>query len=114
MKYYYEKPSEWIGAGEIYICSHPRYNRCTLFRNGDRGIAIIQERFDEKTKVRWWSSVDPWLSGDIYFSPGFREFFEKHAAPADENGLYPTFPVRKIMWELRIKPLRKEYWEEEI
>ena len=114
MKYYYEKPEEWVGAGETYVCNHPFYNRCTLFRNGIRGVAVIQERFNEKTKARWWGPVEPWLSGDIYLNSGFPDFFEKTATEPDENGLYPTITVRKVMWKLRMKPLRKEYWEEEI
>ena len=114
MKYYYKKPNEWIGAGEVYICNHPLYNRCTLFRIGIRGIAIIQEKFDEKTKVRWWGPIEPWLAGDIYFSDKFREFFEANALGPDDHGLYPTFTVRQIMWKLRMKPLRKEFWEEDI
>ena len=114
MKYYYERPEEWIGAGETYICNHPRYNRCTLFRDGERGLAVIQERFNEKTKARWWGPLEPWLAGDIYFSDGFHAVFDEYAAEADLVGLYPTIPVRKIMWKLRMKPLRREYWEEEI
>lgn len=114
MKYYYKKSDEWVGAGETYICNHPRYNRCTLFRNGGRGFAVIQEKFNEKTKARWWGPLEPWLAGDIYFSAGFHELFEKTAAEPDENGLYPTVTVREIMWKLRMKPLRREYWEEAI
>ena len=114
MKYYYEKPENWIGAGENYICNHPRYNRCTLFRDGKRGLCVVRERFDEKTKAQWYGPLEPWLAGDIYFSPGFCEFFEEYAAEPDENGLYPTVTARKIMWKLRMKPLKKEYWEEEL
>ena len=114
MKYYYEKPSEWVGAGKIYSCNHPLYNRCTLYLKGTKGLAVIQERYNEKTKVRWWSSVDPWLAGDIYFSESFDEFFEENAGEPDENGLYPTVTIRKIMWALRMKPLRKERWENDI
>ena len=114
MKYYYEKPKEWIGAGKIYICNHPRYNRCTLFKDGELGLAVIQERFDEKRKTRWWGSIEPWIAGDIYLNSDFQEFFEENAAPANERGLYPTFTLRKIMWALRMKPLRKEYWEEDL
>lgn len=112
MKYYYEKPSEWVSAGEVYRCEHPLYNRCTLFQNGSKGLAVIQERFNEKTKTRWWGSIDPWLAGDIFLCDGFKDYFEQNAKDPDENGLYPTVQIRKIMWALRMKPLRKEYWEE--
>ena len=114
MKYYYEKPDEWVAAGETYICDHPRYNLCTLFRNGKKGLAVVQERYNEKTKARWWSSIDPWLAGELFLQPDFPDIFEKYAEEASDNGLYPTVTVRKLMWALRVKPLRKEYWEEDI
>ena len=112
MKYFYKRPDKWIGVGILYRCDHPMYNSCTLFKIEERGLAIIQERFNEKTKARWWSAVDPWLASDIYFSPGFRDLFDKYAGMTDKNGLYPTIQVRKAMWELRLKPLKKEFWEE--
>lgn len=114
MKYYYQKPKEWVGAGETYICNHPLYNYCTLFRNGKIGLAIVQERFNEKTKFRWWGTIDPWLAGDIYFNKNFRDVFLKNASECDENDIYPTLTVRKIMWMLRMKPLKKEVWEESL
>ena len=47
MRYHYEKPSVYLSMyGEIYICEHPVYDRCTLFRIGDKGLAVIQQRFD--------------------------------------------------------------------
>ena len=114
MKYYYEKPSEWVSAGKVYACDHPLYNRCTLYLEDERGLAVIQERYNENTKARWWSAVDPWLAGEIYFSNNFHDYFEQAAGEPDENGLYPTVTVRKIMWALRMKPLKKELWENEI
>ncbi len=114
MKYYYEKHENWIGAGEIYSCNHPIYNRCTLFREGDLGIAVVQEHFDISRKIRWWGSLEPWIAGDIYCNPRFDMFFRENATKPDKNGLYPTFTVRKIMWALRMKPLKREFWEEEL
>ena len=114
MKYYYEKPEKWVGAGKVYSCDHPLYNQCTLFQsnNGEVGLAVIQEKYNKKTKARWWSSIEPWLAGDIYLNKGFEMYFIDHAKKADSNGLYPTIPVRQIMWALRMKPLRKEPWED--
>lgn len=112
MKYYYEKPENWVGAGVVYICNHPLYNRCTLFIDGKMGLAIVQEHFNSTTKTRWWGTIDPWLAGDLYFHTGFHDFFIIHAGEKDENGLYPTVTIRQIMWALRMKPLKKEYWEE--
>ena len=114
MKYYYEKPSDWISAGVIFKCDHPLFNRCTLFQNGSKGICVVQERYNEKTKVRWLDCIDPWLAGDIYMNENFSDFLNKHATEKDTNGLYPVVSVRKLMWALRMKPLKKEYWEENI
>ena len=111
MKYYYEKPERWSGAGETYICDHVLFNRCTLIKRGGKGIILIQERYNEKTKARWWGTVDPWLSYDICAHENFPKFFNENASSPDENGIYPIFPVRKIMWSLRMKPLRQEKWE---
>lgn len=112
MKYYYEKPEEWVGAGETYICDHPRYNQCTLFRAGPVGLAIIQEKYNVRAKARYWTTVDPWLAGDIFLNEKFEGYFVDHAQESNEKGLFPTVTVRKLMWALRMKPLRKEEWEE--
>jgi hypothetical protein len=111
MKYYYQKRENWISAGRAYQCDHPMYSRCTLFQNGSRGLAIIQEKFNPIKKTRQWSSVEPWIAGDIYLNPGFKAYFNAHATEADENNLYPTVKLRTIMWALRMKPLKKEFWE---
>ena len=81
---------------------------------GGAGLAVVQKRFDQKTKTIQYGPVDWWLANDIYLSEGFAEYFMRHASPADKNGLYPTVSVRKIMWALRMKPLRKEFWEKDI
>lgn len=60
--------------GTIYICDHPIYNKYTLYRIGDKGLAVIQQRFDEDEKITWWSEIDPWLTDNIYLSPKFKHF----------------------------------------
>lgn len=46
MRYHYEKPEIYVSNyGETYICDHPVYDRCTLFKSGDKGLAVIQQRF---------------------------------------------------------------------
>lgn len=111
MRYHLEKPCiELVGYGERYVCDHPVYNICTLFRIGNRGLAVVQQRFDPLRKQTYWDCVDPWICGIIYVHSKFRDIFDSHA-DIPKNGIYPTVPVRKIMWELRIKPLPKERWE---
>lgn len=111
MRYHYDKPKHYFSMyGKTHICDHPAYDRCTLFEIGDKGLAIIQQRFEPETKSTYWSEVDPWLTDDIYLHPQFKEFFDKRAGVATD-GLYPTVTVRQIMWALKMKPLPKERWE---
>ena len=111
MRYHQEKPAYYVQMyGETYICNHPVYNRCTLFKIDNRGLAVIQQRYDPETKKIWWAEIEPWIVDSIYLSPGFLEFFQSRAG-ACMDGLYPTVTVRQIMWALRMKPLPKERWE---
>ena len=51
MRYHYEKPTIYLSMyGKRYICNHPVYDSCTLFEIGDKGLAVIQQRYDAETK----------------------------------------------------------------
>lgn len=111
MRYHYERPSTYISMyGSIHSCNHPVYDICTLFLIDNRGLAVIQQRFDESTKSTTWGEIDPWLTDTLYLHPKFKEFFDKRAGEC-VNGLYPTVTIRQIMWALKIKPIPKERWE---
>lgn len=111
MRYHFEKPEFYTSQyGEIYTCDHPVYSRCTLYRIGQNGLAVIQQRFDEATKTTWWGEIDAWVTDAIYLHPGFRQLFGERSGPGTE-GLFPTVTVRQIMWALKMKPLPKQYWE---
>lgn len=97
--------------GRIYICDHPLYDACTLFEFGEKGIAVIQQRFDPKTKHTWWGPIDDQLRDDIYLTPAFEEFCIENASVKDVNGLYFTIPVRRLMHAIGMKPLNKQEWE---
>ena len=92
--------------GEIYICDHPVYSRCTLYQIDKKGLAVIQQRYDPKTKHTWWSEIDPWLTDQLYLHPKFKEFFDTRSGPC-RNGSYPTVTIRKIMWSLKMKPIKR-------
>lgn len=96
--------------GSTYECDHPVYNRCTLFEFDNRGLAIIQQRFDKDSKKTWWGEIDPWLTDVLYLHPKFKEFFEKRSGES-VDGIYPTVTIRQIMWALKIKPVKRERWE---
>ena len=111
MRYHYEKPNTyWSLYGKTYECDHPVYNKCTLYVEGKRGLAVIQQRYDVETKLTWWSEIDSWLTDPIYLHKKFKEYFDKRAGePVD--GLYPTVTVRQLMWALKMKPILRERWE---
>lgn len=111
MSFYYEPPASSLRIfGEPYECDHPLYFVCTLYRMRGVGLAVIQQRFDNRSKHTFWHQIDDWLVDDIYEQPGFQEYFNTHAAKP-KNGLYPTVTVRQIMHALNMRPLKKEPWE---
>lgn len=111
MRYHYEKPTIYLSRyGQIYICNHPVYNRCTLFKISDKGLAVIQQRFNPEIKSTYWSELDSWLTDDLYLNPNFKKYFDERAGECTD-GLYPTVTVRQIMWALKMKPIAKERWE---
>ena len=88
MRYHFNKPEIYLSLyGERYICEHPVYNSCTLYRIEEKGLADA-----------------------LYLHPNFREYFEIRAGICTD-GLYPTVTVRQIMWALKMKPIQKERWE---
>lgn len=112
MRYHYEPKSVYLSLyGKTYSCDHPVYSTCTLYIVDDRGLAVIQQRFDSKTKSTIWTDIDPWLVDDIYLNERFMEYFTKYADRMSDSGLYPTVNVRQVMWFLRMKPLERHVWE---
>ena len=111
MRYHYEKPNIYSSMyGSTYICDHPVYSRCTLFKIGNKGLSVIQQRFDADLKRTWWSEIDPWLTDALYLHPGFKKYFDDRAGEHTDD-LYPTVTIRQIMWALKIKPIPKQRWE---
>lgn len=111
MRYHYEKPEIYLSMyGMKYVCNHPVYNCCTLFLIGDKGLAVIQQRYNETDKSTRWGEIDPWITDDLYLHPNFKEFFDQRSGEC-KDGLYPTVTIRQIMWALKLKPLPKERWE---
>ena len=94
MRYYYEKPDLYTSMyGELYICEHPLYDTCTLYKMNNKGLAVIQQRFDVTNKTTKWTEIDPWLTDILYLHPKFKEFFDERAKKS-ECGLYPTVTIR--------------------
>lgn len=111
MRYHYKKPKLYSSLyGKKYRCDHAVYNRYTLYLIGERGLAVIQQRFDPVTKTTWWGEVDPWLVDELYLHPGFKKLFDDRAGTR-QDGVYPTVTIRKLMWALKMKPIKRERWE---
>lgn len=111
MRYHYKKPAIYLSMyGQLYACDHPVYDSCTLYLIGEKGLAVIQQRFDMDTKSTWWSEVDPWLTDELYLHSGFKDYFDERARPCTDS-IYPTVTVRQIMWALKMKPIPRQRWE---
>lgn len=111
MRYHYEKPSVYSSMyGSTYICDHPVYDKCTLFEIDGRGLAVVQQQFNQLDKSTIWAEIDPWLTDVLYLHPKFKEYFDKRSGECID-GLYPTVTIRQIMWALKMKPLPRERWE---
>lgn len=111
MRYHYEKPDLYLSMyGTTYECNHPAYDKCTLYLMSDKGLAVIQQRYDESTKRTWWTEIDPWLTDLLYLHPKFKAFFDDRSGECTD-GIYPTVTIRQIMWAFKLKPLPKNRWE---
>lgn len=111
MRYHYTKSKANAPVyGKIFRCNHPVYDRCTLYLIGSKGLGVIQQRFDPRTKQTSWTEIDDELVDQLYLAKGFDIFFDRFAG-IRRNGYYPTVTVRQIMWALRLKPLEKYSWE---
>lgn len=92
---------------QYILCDHPVYSECTLFTINDKGLTVIQQRYNSETKETWWSEIDPWLTDELYLHSRFMEFFEQRSGLC-KDGLYPTVTIRQIMWGLKMKPIPRE------
>lgn len=111
MRYFYQNTSKFYQEfGETYICNHPVYNKCTLFKIKSKGLAVIQQRYDEIDKKTYWTNIDGYLTHAIYIHPKFIDYFRMMASE-EKDGLYPTVTIRQIMWALKMKPLKRAKWE---
>lgn len=111
MRYHFNKPSLYLSMyGRVYICNHPVYDRCTLYEINNKGLAVIQQRFDNETKSTYWTEIDEWLTDPLYLNKNFKKYFDERAGECTD-GLYPTVSVRQIMWALKMKPLPRSRWE---
>lgn len=71
MRYHYEKPDISVPMyGDTYVCDHPVYFSCTLYKIGDLGLSVIQQRYRPDTKTTWWGMIDRNLRNELYLNPG--------------------------------------------
>lgn len=82
--------------GIAYEYNHPVYDVCTLYKIGDKGLCVIQQRFNNDTKSTFWSEIDPWLTDILYLYHKFKAYFDKRSGECIDV-LYPTVTIRQIM-----------------
>lgn len=95
---------------ETYQCDHPYYNSCTLFKSKEKGLAVIQQRFNKNTKTTWWTGIDYFWTKEIEQNVYFKKVFDEMAGDC-KDGIYPTIELRKLLWKLKLKPEKREEWE---
>ena len=111
MRYHYKKQKYFKTLyGENYLCNHPVYDKRTLFKINNKGLSVIQQRYNPMTKKTWWGPIDQCLNNSLYLNENFKKYFDERS-DKPVNGIYPTVTIRQIMWALRMKPLKKERWE---
>lgn len=80
MRYHYDKPDHYTSMyGQTYICDHPVYSHCTLYKIGEKGLAVIQQRYIPEIKSTYWTEIDPGLVDVLYLHEGFKKFFDERA-----------------------------------
>lgn len=114
MKYYYEPSGEDPKYGVTYYMDHPLFDLGTLYSHDEFGLLVVQLSYDKLDKSFKWGPLSPTLAHDIFMDSGFDDYFAEHAKPKTVGGEYPVVNVRKLMWALRMKPLHKEPWEQEL
>lgn len=89
MRYYTEPSEEWTRYyGVTYRCNHPVYRTCTLYFENGKGLAVIQQRFNEKSRATFWGPIDPWLTDkmvdtwepDAQINKNFLSMVQTHAS----------------------------------
>lgn len=111
MRYHYKKPTIYLNKyGIKYECDHPVYSSCTLYLIDNKGLAVIQQKFNPEDKSVTWGPVDDSLTDVLYLHPNFKQYHDVYSKVA-ADGLYPTVTLRQIMWQLKMKPLKREVWE---
>lgn len=88
MRYHFVKPQLYNPRyGIIYECNHEVYSKCTLYLIKDKGLAVIQQRYDKETKTTWWTEIDPYLVDALYLNQNFEEYFNRYSGIV-KVGLY--------------------------
>ena len=112
MRYYTEKTKD-AKVHAKYFCrlNHPLYNSCCLFETKEgTGLAIVQRYFNPKMKVYWYGAVESWIMDEVVKHDDFLPYIYKNSEEAI-LGVYPTVNIRQVMYALKMKPLKKEWWE---
>ena len=113
MKYFYEeKRDDRKLSGIIYIhrAGSFLFSDGTLFLKDGKGLIVVRKYFDKVRKICYYGPISRGLANDIFTHERFCEVFADYAHKRGKDG-YPFIDVRKFMWALRMKPLKKDIFE---
>lgn len=91
---------------DIHPSDHPSFWAYTVFTDGERSIAAIQQFYNEQFRFTYWGPLQNSLADLILHNPNFEDYFEEHA-----RRTYAIQEVRKLMWALSMRPIPREKWE---
>ena len=104
--HYKEETFEIPKYSKIHFQNLKLYSRGMLYERDGIGLVIVELKFDEKRKSFYYDAISGALSNRIYENDGFVKYFEENA-DSPKNGLYPSADARKVLWALKMPPLKK-------
>ena len=113
MRYFYKEKEDirrFHGIIYIHRCRNFLFTEGTLYYKKGYGLIVVRKYFDENKKKCWYGPLSQGLANDIFLNKNFERIFYELAGKRGADG-YPFIDVRKLMWQLRMKPLKKDIWE---
>ena len=82
----------------------------TLYLEKGYGLEVARKIFDNNKKTCSYRYLERPLANAIKEHEQFEKLFKRYSGKS-EGGRYPFLDVRKLMWDLRMKPIKKDIFE---